>query len=418
MEVNLSLNGGGIKGISHVGGLKALEEEEIEVKAIAGSSAGAIIAALYGAGYSCAELKEIMYQVDFNKFKDGFSLFRLIRDYGLYSGNHFLRWIEAKLAAKGINKFKDLRMNVKIITSEVTYSKEQVFSKTETPEFSVAEAVRMSIGIPIFYVPYRYQSQLYVDGGVMNNLPLNVFNEAKEPVLGFLLLEQEQQEQTEINNFVDYLTTLMNMVISVNELRQIELSDSYIISIPTGNTRATDFSLSLEEKEQLYRLGYQRVRDNLAKFEDRRLGETKILDQGEIRATTVEIEELSRMMISYLKNNFELDQIDGIVSSADDDYLFSYLLAKQLNKKFTVLKPEEVALDNCRYNQLQPGERVIITTFLLTEDKQLIKSAKQLRKLGIEVEEIITFIGRESNFQTTGLDNELAITKYRTLNFD
>ncbi|MCK8828576.1 patatin-like phospholipase family protein [Natroniella acetigena] len=418
MEVNLSLNGGGIKGISHVGGLKALEEEGIEIKAIAGSSAGAIIAALYGAGYSCDELEGIMYRVDFNKFKDGFSLFRLIKDYGLYSGQYFWRWIEARLAAKGINKFKDLRMNVKIITSEVTYSKEQVFSKTETPEAFVAEAVRMSMGIPIFYAPYRYQSQLYVDGGVMNNLPLNVFSEAEEPVLGFLLIEQEQKEQTEINNFVDYLTTLMNMVISVNEQRQIELSDSYIISILTGKTKATDFSLSLEEKKELYNLGYQRVKDNLDKFNDRRLGETKIFNKGEVRPTTVEIEEYSRRMTKYLKENFELERIDGIVSIIDDDYLFSYLLAKQLNKKFTVFKPEEVALDDCRYNQLQPGERVIITTFLAKEDEQLVKLATQLRQLRIEVEEIITFIGSESTLQATKSDDKLGITKCQTLNFD
>ncbi|MGM0502339.1 MAG: patatin-like phospholipase family protein, partial [Bacillota bacterium] len=149
MKINLALSGGGIKGIAHLGGLKALEENDIEVVSIAGSSVGSIIASLYGAGYSCLELQNLLYQQDFSEFKDGFlfNLYRLIFNYGVYKGSRILNWLEMKLKDKGVVNFSDLTKDVKIVVSDINHCSPIVFSKQKTPQCSVAKAVRMSLSI-------------------------------------------------------------------------------------------------------------------------------------------------------------------------------------------------------------------------------------------------------------------------------
>ncbi|WP_027339620.1 patatin-like phospholipase family protein [Halonatronum saccharophilum] len=394
IRINLSLNGGGVRGISHVGGIEALEDYGFEIVALAGSSAGAIVASLYGAGYSLDELKEIMYEQDFSEFKDSFSIIRLIRDYGIYKGDQFLRWIEEKLQAKGVKEFKDLEREVKIISSEVTCKKDQVFSKEDTPRFSVAKAVRMSMGIPIFYVPYIYKGRYYVDGGVTNNLPLKVFDRSRRPTLGFILAKNEDEEQENINGFLNYLTALIEMVIAVNEKRQIELSNSHIISISTGDIKATDFSLSQEQKKELYELGYWGVEDTISRYRDRRLLRgLNSINKNNLKATTVEVEEFSELMVVYIQKNIDLSSFETVVALDDDDYLLSYLVARKLNKKFSVINLRDRRVES-KYNNLHNGDRVILLNYLDISAKDMRSLCMVLEGKGIDIAGEFSFIDR------------------------
>ncbi|OCL28515.1 hypothetical protein U472_01100 [Orenia metallireducens] len=367
LRINLSLSGGGIKGIAHLGGIKALEEDNIEIVGIAGSSAGAIIAALYGAGYNCEELKAIMYEHDFDEFKDNFSLIRLARNYGLYQGKSVLKWMRSKLASRGIRTFKDFDKDVNIIASNVNYKRPKVFSKGYTPNVSVAEAVRMSMSIPVLYVPYYYKSNLYVDGGVMNNLPLKVFNRSRLPCLGFMLVEEVGNRAKKINGFIEYLSAIMEMIIIVNEQRQIELSRSHIIAIPTGKIRATDFSLGKEDKDWLYNSGYTNAKKKLEYFKDRRLRKgiatfKGIEDIDNIKGTLIELEEFAEEMIDFLKFRIEISSFDTIISFDSDDYLFSYFVAQKLNKRFTVINQDKENIEY-RYSQIRANDKAIILNF-------------------------------------------------------
>lgn len=367
LKINLSLSGGGIRGIAQVGAIAALEEEGIEIAAIAGSSVGAIIAVLYGAGYSLAELKNIVFTKDFKEFQEGFILFkfiRLLRKYGLYSGDNFLKWIKEKLEKKGIDSFADFPIEVKVVASEVSWKKSIVFSKSKTPQFPVAEAVRMSMGLPIIYSPYQHLEHLYVDGGVMNNLPLQVFNNSKLPTLGLRLVEAEAEQAEEINNIFDYLKALVEMMILVNQQRQIELSQSRVIAIPTGTVAATDFALSLEQKQLLYGQGYKYVKKNLDRFTDRRLTESG-LKTKEVKASIVELEELAQEMAEFILTRVDLDGVDSILAWAGDDYLFSYLVASYLKKNFSIV---EVKAGELSYNYNTVNAE---TNFLLVSFKSL-----------------------------------------------
>ena len=116
-HADLVFEGGGVKGIGLAGALATLEERGYRPQNIAGTSAGAITAALLAAGYSAAELREIIISLDYRQFQDRAwedrvplierSLSMLL-DLGLYEGDRFLAWIRERLEAKGVHTFADL----------------------------------------------------------------------------------------------------------------------------------------------------------------------------------------------------------------------------------------------------------------------------------------------------------------------
>ena len=139
-HADLVFEGGGVKGIGLAGALETLEEREYRPQNIAGTSAGAITAALLAAGYSAAELREIIVSLDYRQFQDRAwedkvplierSLSMLL-DLGFYEGDRFLAWIRERLEAKGVHTFADLvqdefaddpryRSRLQVIASDVT----------------------------------------------------------------------------------------------------------------------------------------------------------------------------------------------------------------------------------------------------------------------------------------------------------
>lgn len=401
MKINLALSGGGIKGIAHLGALKALEENNIEVAAIAGSSVGSIIASLYGAGYSCSNLRKIIYEQNFTQFKDGFilNLYRLIFRYGVYRGQSILDWLEDKLQTQGVTTFSDLKMDVRIVVSDISSCYAQIFSRQTTPDYSVAKAVRMSLSIPVLYQPCFYEQHFCVDGGLINNLPLTVFENSSRPTLGLLLVSSDLKLEQEINNFIDYLGVVIDTSISINELRQIELSRSKVISIPTTEISSINFNLSIAEKKQLYNYGYQAIYKHLDKFKDRR-AITPNNKFCNVSPTVVEVEEISALMVEYINNNINQREFTGVIALAEDDYLLAFLVAQRLHKKFTVVNSNKLysyrGAIEYRYNELTSQSKVIIVNYSLAQKKKVDHLIAKLRNKGIEIQAVFNFFSSET----------------------
>src|SRR5829696_7088087 len=116
-QADLVLEGGGVKGIGLVGALAVLEERGWHPACVAGTSAGAITAALLAAGYSSKELQEMLLELDFHAFEDrawedripGGELVSIIKDKGVFEGDYLHGWMAGLLAAKGVRTFADLR---------------------------------------------------------------------------------------------------------------------------------------------------------------------------------------------------------------------------------------------------------------------------------------------------------------------
>lgn len=312
-RVDLVMEGGGVKGIGLVGALAALDEHGFQVQNVAGTSAGAITAALVAARYSVAELRKILIELDFESFKDETWQDRIpvvgrflsvLGGKGMYKGQHLLGWIGELLEAKGVRTFADLvdpkyadepdyRYRLQVIATDITAHELLLLPRDaarfgiDPDDLSVAEAVRMSMSIPIFFEPWRWRSQadgrehLIVDGGVLSNFPVWIFDSEGEPpwpTFGLMLVEPDPKAEPGANlppagdtSIATYLKDLASTMLEAHDRMYLQ-NDSFVrtIPIPTLAVRTTEFDLSKKRAEALYESGHAAAEQFLAswKFDD------------------------------------------------------------------------------------------------------------------------------------------------------
>ena len=315
--VDLVFEGGGVKGIALVGAYAVLEERGYEPQNVAGASAGAIVAALIAAGYTAAELQEIVGGLDYDRFKDrawedrlplaGRSL-SILKDLGIYEGEAFLAWMRDLLEAKGVRTFGDLvrresgelkyRYKAQLIASDVTERRLLVLPRDahrlgidDPDDLNVALAVRMSMSIPVFFEPVKFanpqtgKEHLIVDGGMLSNFPVWLFD-AEEPLwptVGLKLVEkdpripvggsqprQERSPRSGVLSVVDYLRSLVDTMMAAHDRLYIEESDfDRTIAIDTLGVRTTEFDLTEERAMGLFESGRAAAEKFLAEHQER-----------------------------------------------------------------------------------------------------------------------------------------------------
>ncbi len=173
IKIGLILGSGGAKGLSHIGVLKVLERENINIDCISGSSIGAIIGGLYAKGYSSKELEEIALSIskkDVYEFLD-FS----ISTQGIFKGDRILNFLENLL---GDIEFHQLKIPFLTVAVDLVTGKKLIFNKGK-----VVPAIRGSISIPVIFQPYSLEDKLLIDGGVLSPLPIEELREYQKPDL-------------------------------------------------------------------------------------------------------------------------------------------------------------------------------------------------------------------------------------------
>ena len=187
---NLVFEGGGVKGLAFCGALKVLEERGIitDVKGLAGSSAGAITAGLLACGYTSDEILDELKPKDFNEFKDDdFGIFRdvkrLMTEFGFFAGKEFHRWY-GELLAKRIGHpdvtfgeiFEKYERELVVTGTCLNRRETHYYTRKRNPHMPVRDAVRISMSIPLFFAAVEWKGDFLVDGGVLNNYPIWVFD--------------------------------------------------------------------------------------------------------------------------------------------------------------------------------------------------------------------------------------------------
>ncbi|HEY6231344.1 MAG TPA: patatin-like phospholipase family protein [Pyrinomonadaceae bacterium] len=223
---NLVFEGGGVKGVAYGGVFEVLEERQItpQIQAVAGTSAGAIAATMMALNYSAEKFLKIMMRLNFEKLEDGCELiapFRLVRHFGWFKGNYFLKLMETYIEEKTGNAratFRDLVekyadrhfKRLYIFGTNLTQQAVQKFSYETTPEVAVADAVRISMSIPFFFEARYYEqngsNDAFCDGGVLNNYPIDTFDEQRpeiDPDTGQQMLHRTPNQETLGFHFVD-----------------------------------------------------------------------------------------------------------------------------------------------------------------------------------------------------------------------
>ncbi len=322
---NLVFEGGGVKGIAYVGAMQVLEEKGIlaGVRRVGGTSAGAINAVLLGLNHSNAETKDILKALNFRNFLDDTwgvirDTDRLVTEYGWYKGDFFRDWIGQIIRAKTGNSestFNDISTqkadkgfrDIYLMGTNLSTHFSEVFSVEHTPRVCVADAVRISMSIPLFFAAKRsLRGDVYVDGGVLDNYPIKLFDRQKyvndpthlavppyygdhnadlqargidvnpyvfnKETLGFRLdsakeiavfRDQAEPEHHQISNFFEYAWGLVGTLMDAQDSMHLHSDDwQRTIYIDTLGVGTTDFGLEEAKKEALVQSG----RDNTTKY--------------------------------------------------------------------------------------------------------------------------------------------------------
>jgi NTE family protein len=264
--------GGGIRGVSYAGALKAMNELNINFKGSAGSSVGAVIAALTGVGYSPDEVKQFFMDFGVEIFRD--INFDITKGPGFSKGELFYAWVKELIENKfyGVRyikgeveeiKFKDIEKDIIIISVDLEDSSFKEFSKYKTPDAEIAKAVRASVSMPGLFKPVEFGREILVDGDLMKSWPLWRLSKNLCPdncrVIEFRLEDEHKNKKTD--NLVSYLNAIYDTFTAFASNFVIDLyvkKDKFdYIKINTEGVSVIDFMISKNKKEELVDIGYK-----------------------------------------------------------------------------------------------------------------------------------------------------------------
>lgn len=263
--------GGAIRGLAYLGALQAMKELNVQIKAFAGSSVGAVFAAFASLEYDYDEFKELFNEVNFDLFRD--VQLNLAKNFAISKGEHFLNWIRAGVEKKyygqdyqkGKNPpvtFKDIDRDFYVITTNINGCNPFIFSKYTTPDFEVAQAVRISTAMPGLLEPFEYNNNVLIDGDMMKSWPMWRVNELLCPkdcrIIEYRL--EGGKFWPNVQNSVEYLNAVfatMSNFATEYIMQTYQPKDKFdYIKIDTDHILPVQFTLPQPEREKLIQLGY------------------------------------------------------------------------------------------------------------------------------------------------------------------
>lgn len=277
---NIALCGGGFFGYAEVGAISELEnyKDHFEIKSIRGVSVGSMIAALYAVGYTPQELKEILFNINFDLLiKDTMLPYLSLYDkYGMYKADKLQEEVESLIRKKTNIKFctfSQVEKDLTVIATNLNYQCPKFFNKENTPDMVVSLAVRMSIGYPGIITPILYENDLYGDGGESMNYPIITYENLDETLGITFAAHNENPDGTlknriPINNIYDYIRSLaltMTRSTYVSQITQKYLDRSIVVHI-TEDINSMQFNLNNDQKKFIFDCGVKAVNDQIKKI--------------------------------------------------------------------------------------------------------------------------------------------------------
>lgn len=276
-KVGLVLSGGAARGLAHIGVLKALEEQGIKIDAIAGTSMGAVVGGLYASGYKIDELEKLALNIDWQaalsdappredvpfrrkqddrdflvkqklSFRDDGSLGLPL---GVIQGQNLALLLESLLAhTSDTRDFDKLPIPFRAVATDISNGEKVVFRKGHLPQ-----VIRASMSIPAVFAPVELDGRLLVDGGMTDNIPLDVAREMGVDVAIVVDIGTPLRNRKQLTTVVDVLNqsiTLMTRSNSEEQLAALKSSD-VLIQPALAAFGVTDFGKAQEMIDAGYR---------------------------------------------------------------------------------------------------------------------------------------------------------------------
>lgn len=243
MKTGLVLSGGGARGISHVGVLKALDEFGVKIDCIAGTSAGSIVGSLYAYGYSPDQIMEIIQATSFVRaMRPAWSLTGFLSLDGL-------RDVLKKYMPE--NSFEALKLPITIAATDLRKGKAAYFSSGE-----LIPAIMASCCVPAVFRPVEFNGNFYVDGGVLDNLPVKAIESQCDFIIGSHC--NYINEHFDIKNIRTVLERSLLMAINGNT--SLSKNKCHVLIEPPDVGRVSGFEIG--KANDLFTIGYKHTKEN------------------------------------------------------------------------------------------------------------------------------------------------------------
>ena len=239
MDISLALGGGGVRGVAHIGVLRTLEKHQFNIKAIAGTSAGGLIGAVYAAGFSTEKIESVMKNLDQNrsysrKPDDGPSLL------GLGSLSNILSELLADYT------FDDLKIPFAATAVSLYTGKQIILNKGK-----VLDAVLATIAIPGIFPCQEIGGRVLVDGGVMDPVPVQVARWMRPdlPVVAVMLHKKPENYVNDELEIPIQFSAPTNILDTLNKLRPVQAFKIFTRAMEVSSKHMTELAMELYKPE-------------------------------------------------------------------------------------------------------------------------------------------------------------------------
>lgn len=262
MRIVPIFSGGGTRLTAHIGIMQAINDLNLKFDRVVGISGGSIVSALYCSGMPLQNILKLAIDTDFKQFK-GYSIIRLLKDGGLSSGNKFERWMDEQLEGK---TFKQMTHDLSIVATDVNGGGPVVFDSQTSPDLKVSAAVRFSMSIPLVFSFKPYKEHLLVDGAILSEDALfREWTDDDAKNMCFRLKSQQVatiQKRKVFFHLPEYLFMLIKTFMTALSREYVHADNWHnTIVIDTAHYSSVDFSLSPEQKMELFQMGNQTARN-------------------------------------------------------------------------------------------------------------------------------------------------------------
>lgn len=281
MKLGIALSGGGIRGIAHAGVLKALDDNNIKIDIIGGTSAGSMIAALYAMGYSPYYIyilfktysKDII-GINANPILSGIHGYLTNRKKtitGLKNGENIEKIFDEMAKKRNIENINQIKMPLVIPTVDIMNSKEYVFTN-KIPEseenieqyitdINIGRAIRASSSFPAVFSPCKHSNHAFMDGGALDNVPVHEVK--KQGADKVIAVKFDSDPIKEDSNLMDIVMKTIDIMGSKISEESLEMSD-VVLNVYTDKVGLLD----VKKLESCYKYGYNCVIENLDKIKE------------------------------------------------------------------------------------------------------------------------------------------------------
>ncbi len=260
LRISVALEGGSAYGLAHIGVLRWFDEHHVPVDYVAGTSMGGLVGGFYATGMSPADLNQLVANADWDQIVSGATeyqdlSFRRKEDQralpnsivlglrngvalpaGLNAGHPISLMIDQQtLPYHGLKSFNDLPTPFRCVATDLVTGKPRVFH-----DGPLEEALRATMSIPGLFTPVRDNEKLYVDGGLVNNLPSDVVRDMGADIVIAVHLETAPVTAKDLKSIFDVLGQTARIITAESEVRGLAQADA-VVSVKLAEFTALDF---------------------------------------------------------------------------------------------------------------------------------------------------------------------------------